>query len=283
MGTPQLLSQEKNTNDGWAIIPDVGESFNKAITNSSSNSIAGNLTNVGNAVNNVIKGATGYGLSTSSTGNPLNSSISNFLKNNSSGITGSTGYGIGNALNSWNNARTGNNISSDATVSNNYGLMGGNSTSYADILNQFSNSPSDSFWDGYLANQKQALDQQATQNTWNNWLGVGSLALSGLGQWMNYSNAKKQLAFNKQALAQQQANWNETYNNKLKQYNTELADRLRARAAFETGDSTAYNDEIEANSARRGETGNSSSSYLNYKRSSNADNPYDKDTKDTNA
>ena len=283
MGVPQLLSQEKNTNDGWAVIPDVGENFTKTIANSSSNSIAGNLTNVGNAVNNVIKGATNFSLGTAS--NPLNSGISDYLKSNSSGITGSTGYGIGNIFNSWNNSRTGNNISSDATVSNNYGIIGNNSTTpYADILNQFSNNPSDSFWDGYLANQKQALDQQATQNTWNNWLGIGSLALSGLGQWLNYSNAKKQLAFNKQALAQQQANWNETYNNKLKQYNTELADRLRARAAFETGDSTAYDDEITANSARRGETGNSSSSYLNYSRSSNANNPYNKDTdKDTNA
>lgn len=150
-------------------------------------------------------------------------------------------------------------------------------------FSQLSQMPA-SAWQQYLNLQQQGLNQQASNNTWNNWLGIGSLALSGLGQWMNYSNAKKQLAFNKQALAQQQANWDETYNNKLKQYNTELADRLRARAAFETGDSTAYDDEITANSARRGETGNSSSSYLNYSRSSNANNPYNKDTdKDTNA
>lgn len=282
MSTPQLLSQEKNTNDGWAVIPNVGDTFNKTITNSTSNPIAENLTNVGNAVNNVIKGATDYTLGTAS--NSLNNGISDYLKGKSSGVAGSTGYGIGNIFNSWNNARTGNTVSSDATVSNNYGVIGSNSTTpYADVLNQFSNDPPASFWDGYLANQKQALAQQATQNTWNNWLGIGSLALSGLGQWLNYSNAKKQLAFNKQAFAQQQANWNETYNNKLKQYNTELADRLRARAAFETGDSAAYDDEIEANSARRGETGNSSSSYLNYKRSSNANKSYNKDTKNANA
>ncbi len=109
--------------------------------------------------------------------------------------------------------------------------------------------------------------------------------LAGIGQALNafsgigsYLNGRSQIKLAKQALNDQRNQFNESYNNILKQYNTGLADRLRARAAFETGDSTAYNDEIAANSMRRGETGNSNASYLNYQRTANADNPYKKET-----
>lgn len=123
------------------------------------------------------------------------------------------------------------------------------------------------------------LNNKSYNDTFSNWLGAGQLALSAFSGIGSYINGKNYLKLAKDQLAQQQNQFNETYNNQLKEYNTALADRLRARAAFETGDSTAYNDEITANSMQRGQTGNSSSDYLNYKRSSNADNPYNKDTK----
>ena len=130
-----------------------------------------------------------------------------------------------------------------------------------------------------LANQKLAIQNQGYNQQFSNWLGAGQLALGAFSGIGSYINGKNYLKLARDQLAQQQNQFNETYNNQLKEYNTALADRLRARAAFETGDSTAYNDEITANSMQRGQTGNSSSDYLNYKRSANADNPYNKDTK----
>lgn len=103
--------------------------------------------------------------------------------------------------------------------------------------------------------------------------GIG-LGLNGFSGILGYLNGRKQLELARQNLSQQQDMFNETFNNALKQYNTALADRIRARAGFETGDTTAYNDEITANSAARGYTGNAPGSYLNYQRSAAADNPY---------
>lgn len=136
------------------------------------------------------------------------------------------------------------------------------SNTYADILNKWSELGAAA---NTIGNNNNGND--ASNSLFTNGLDTAKFVLSGLNSWMNYKNAKEALKFNKEAFYQQQANWNETYNQKLKEYNTALADRLRARAAFETGNQNAYNDEIAANSARRGETGNSSSSYLNYQRS----------------
>lgn len=195
-------------------------------------------------------------------------------------ITGSTGFSIGKApdLNSKYNFTRAAQPTSDL-VSADYGInSAGPVASQLNSVTKSVTTDSD-FYNQILANQKMALQNQASNNNWNHWLGAGQLALgafAGIGQ---YLNGKNYLKLARDQLAQQQAQFDETYNNQLKEYNTALADRLRARAAFETGDSTAYNDEITANSMQRGQTGNSSSDYLNYKRSSNADNPYNKDTK----
>ena len=103
----------------------------------------------------------------------------------------------------------------------------------------------------------------------SNTLGAIGMGLNGLAGIGNYLNGKKQLALAKQAMAQQQNNFNESFNAAFKQYNTALADRLASRANFQTGDSHAYDDEIAANSVERGHTGAADSSYLNYKRSAN--------------
>ena len=110
------------------------------------------------------------------------------------------------------------------------------------------------------------LNSDAFKNTLT---GVG-LGLNAYSSWQNYKLGKDYLNQAKENLAFEKSKFNETYNNALKQYNTALADRLRARAAFETGNSNAYNDEIAANSMQRGQTGNAGSDYLNYKRSANA-------------
>ncbi len=99
--------------------------------------------------------------------------------------------------------------------------------------------------------------------------GVG-IGLDAFNGWQNYRLGKAYLNQAKDNLAFQKAQFNETYNNALKQYNTGLADRIRARAAFETGNSHAYDDEITANSMQRGQSGQAGSDYLNYKRSANA-------------
>ena len=117
-------------------------------------------------------------------------------------------------------------------------------------------------------------------NSWNNGF-LGSEAfgntLKGFGIGLDFFNGitgykrgKDFLNLAKDNLAFQQNLTNESYNNTLKQWNGALADKIRQRAGFETGNSHAYDDEIAANQARRGETGYSSADYLNYKRSANA-------------
>lgn len=128
---------------------------------------------------------------------------------------------------------------------------------YADILNHWTDISNSINGTGNSSNSMFADGIDAAK-----------FVLSGINAWQNYKLGKDTLNFNKEAFYQQQANWNEKYNKALKEYNETLASRLRQRAAFETGNQTAYNDEIAANSMRRGETGNSSADYLNYKFSS---------------
>ncbi len=97
-------------------------------------------------------------------------------------------------------------------------------------------------------------------------IGTGLNGLAGIGA---YLNGKEQLKLARQAMAQQQNNFNESFNAAFKQYNRGLTDLLSSRANFQTGDSHAYDDEIAANSVERGHTGAADSSYLNYKRSAN--------------
>lgn len=160
-------------------------------------------------------------------------------------------------------------------------------TAYAQALTQMSDAFSGVPGSTYLqqkyanyVNKQNGLNGNTSQTPWSDYLGAFGLGLSALSGIGNYLNGKKYLALARENMQNQMNIWNETYNNQLKQYNTALADRLRARAAFETGDSTAYNEEITNNSMSRGHTTAASSDYLNYKRSSNADNPYSK--KETN-
>lgn len=108
--------------------------------------------------------------------------------------------------------------------------------------------------------------------TLSNWLGIGQLGvglLSGLG---SYFNGKSYLNLAKQQLAQQENQFNETFNQSLKERNAADADRISNRALYATGNSHAYDDEIAANAYARGHTGTDSSedNYLAYKRSANA-------------
>lgn len=185
------------------------------------------------------------------------------------GITGSTGYGIGNAINLSNPtmvnalsiptsgiAKSAFMSANPATGTNSFASWMQSSQSKPDSEN---NVASNAYDQGFLGSN-------AMKNVLGA-VGLGLGALSGIG---SYLNGKKYMSMLKDQMAQQNAQFNETYNNKLKEYNTALADRLRARAAFETGNSSAYNDEITNNSLSRGQTGNANSSYLNYKRSENA-------------
>lgn len=203
-----------------------------------------------------------------------------YLLNNSNGITGSSGYGIGNAINlsnptmvkalsipsnGMNIASTGSGLANaksafmaanPATGSSNYASW---MKSLQSKLGSGNNVTGNAYDQGFLGSNAMGNVLGA--------VGLGLGALSGIG---SYLNGKKYMSMLKDQMAQQNAQFNETYNNKLKEYNTSLADRLRARAAFETGNSSAYNDEITNNSLSRGQTGNADSSYLNYKRSENA-------------
>ena len=179
-------------------------------------------------------------------------SVVEWMKNMASkyganGITGSTGYGIGNAIN----------LSNPVT----------DTSSFASWMKSLQSNPADS--ENNVASN--VYDQGFLgSNSMKNVLGAVGLGLGALSGIGSYLNGKKYMSMLKDQMAQQNAQFNETYNNKLKEYNTALADRLRARAAFETGNSSAYNDEITNNSLSRGQTGNANSSYLNYKRSENA-------------
>ena len=106
----------------------------------------------------------------------------------------------------------------------------------------------------------------------SNWLNLGQLGvnlLSGLG---SFFNGRSYLNLAKNQLAQQQEQFNQSYNDALKGQNTSISDRISNRALYKTGDSHAYDDEIAANMYSRGHTGTDSSedSYLTYKRSANA-------------
>ena len=190
-----------------------------------------------------------------------------YLLNNSNGITGSSGYGLGNAIN-LSTPNMVNALSLPASGLTNTTFTTG-SNSYSSFMKNLANK---------LSNKASELGSNVNpynqgflgSNAMGNVLGAVGLGLGALSGIGSYLNGKKYMSMLKDQMAQQNAQFNETYNNKLKEYNTSLADRLRARAAFETGNSSAYNDEITNNSLARGQTGNADSFYLNYKRSENA-------------
>lgn len=201
-----------------------------------------------------------------------------YLLNNSNGITGSTGYGIGNTVNLSSPTLT-NSLSLPASglanTFNNYGtaksaFLASNSAGSGSVAQWMKNMASKYGANGMTGSTNPYNDGFFGSNAMGNVLGAIGLGLGALSGIGSYLNGKKYMSMLKDQMAQQNAQFNETYNNKLKEYNTSLADRLRARAAFETGNSSAYNDEITNNSLSRGQTGNANSSYLNYKRSENA-------------
>lgn len=110
------------------------------------------------------------------------------------------------------------------------------------------------------------LGSQGYTNILNS-IGLGLQGLYGIG---SYLNGRKQLAMAKEAMRQQQANFNESFNAAFKEMNTRDARRIAAAAQFEKGDSHAYDDEIAANAYERGHTSPADSSYLTFKRSANA-------------
>lgn len=205
-----------------------------------------------------------------------------YLLNNNNGITGSTGYGISNAVNLSNptmvNALSMPTSGIANTASNALNKLGAAKSAFMSA-NPATGASSFASWMRNLQSKlgsgnnvaSNAYDQGFLgSNAMGNVLGAVGLGLGALSGIGSYLNGKKYMSMLKDQMAQQNAQFNETYNNKLKEYNTSLADRLRARAAFETGSSSAYNDEITNNSLSRGQTGNANSSYLNYKRSENA-------------
>ena len=218
-----------------------------------------------------------------SNGSILNTTGSgSYLLNNNNGITGSTGYGIGNAVNLSNptmvNALSMSTNGIANTAPNALNKLGAAKSAFMSA-NPATGTSSFASWMRSLQSKlgsgnnvaSNAYDQGFLgSNAMGNVLGAVGLGLGALSGIGSYLNGKKYMSMLKDQMAQQNAQFNETYNNKLKEYNTSLADRLRARAAFETGNSSAYNDEITNNSLSRGQTGNANSSYLNYKRSENA-------------
>ena len=204
----------------------------------------------------------------------LNTTDSNsyLLSNTNNGITGSTGYGIGNSFSLNNTLSNFSSIPSSGLTYTTPATVSSGSSSYVDWAKNFQkNLEGNVAKIQQIANKKNPYDQGFLgSNAMGNVLGAVGLGLGALSGIGSYLNGKKYMSMLKDQMAQQNAQFNETYNNKLKEYNTSLADRLRARAAFETGNSSAYNDEITNNSLARGQTGNADSSYLNYKRSENA-------------
>lgn len=144
-------------------------------------------------------------------------------------------------------------------------------TSYASVFNNWyaKNHPFNGAGNGVQAS-----------NPWDNGFWGSSAfgnALKGFGLGMDifngfntYRQGKDYLNLARDNLAFQQNLTNESYNNVLKQWNAKQADVIRQRAAFETGNSHAYDDEIAANAMARGQTGQAGSDYLNYQRSANA-------------
>lgn len=88
----------------------------------------------------------------------------------------------------------------------------------------------------------------ATQGIdWGKSLGIGVQGLQALaGLWTAY-NGTQSLKLAKSAYNTQKDLAYKNLGNSIKSYNTALSDRLRARAAMETGDKNAYDDQIEEN------------------------------------
>ena len=82
---------------------------------------------------------------------------------------------------------------------------------------------------------------------WGKSLGIGLQGLQALaGLWTAY-NGTQSLKLAKSAYNTQKDLAYKNLGNSIKSYNTALSDRLRARAAMETGDKNAYDDQIKEN------------------------------------
>ena len=82
---------------------------------------------------------------------------------------------------------------------------------------------------------------------WGNVMGIGVQGLQALaGLWTAY-NGTQSLKLAKQAFNTQKDLAYKNLGNSIKSYNTALSDRLKARAAMETGNKNAYDDQIEEN------------------------------------
>lgn len=105
------------------------------------------------------------------------------------------------------------------------------------------------------------VNPSASSSSWMDWFGgaeglkgisqLGGLALAGINSLYSiYSGNKALNLANKQFKFQSQIA-NANLNNSIKSYNNSLKDRLQARAQYATGDSSAYDDEIEERSLSR--------------------------------
>lgn len=105
-------------------------------------------------------------------------------------------------------------------------------------------------------NESSAVNNSTLANTpqvntqgidWGKTLGIGVQGLQALaGLWTAY-NGTQSLKLAKSAYNTQKDLAYKNLGNSIKSYNTALSDRLRSRAAMETGNKNAYDDQIEEN------------------------------------
>ncbi len=122
---------------------------------------------------------------------------------------------------------------SDLTGFNSYASMEPLGTTYQDQLVNYGGK-------GISPDTTQGID-------WGKSLGIGLQGLQALaGLWTAY-NGTQSLKLAKSAYNTQKDLAYKNLGNSIKSYNTALTDRLRSRAAMETGNKNAYDDQIKEN------------------------------------
>ena len=144
-------------------------------------------------------------------------------------------------------------------------------SSYTPLANSYAQSYTDAL-NSWVKNNGGSNNGVLSDIGLKDWLEVGKLGLNGITGVLGYLSNKKNYNLIKDQMAQSAQQFNETYNNQLKQLNESRGDRLTAAAAFNTGNQHAYDDRISSGSYTRGNTASSGSdvnNYIAYKQSAN--------------
>lgn len=134
-----------------------------------------------------------------------------------------------------------------ATQSTQWGFTMPANSDLAGFNSYASMEPIGTTYQNQVTNLGGAVNPASQGIDWGKSLGIGVQGLQALaGLWTAY-NGTQSLKLAKSAYNTQKDLAYKNLGNSIKSYNTALSDRLRSRAAMETGNKNAYDDQIEEN------------------------------------